>query len=62
MSSVGFLGRVDAEVDFNGLEVPEVDGGGRRWVVHEVASGVDGSSRNLIRYSKWVKCEDVVVK
>ena len=29
--------------------------------MHEVASGVDGSTRDYLRCTKWVKCEEVVV-
>ena len=51
---VGFLGGEDAEVHFHGLEVAEVDGGGGRCVVHEVASGVLGLPRDFISNAHWV--------
>ena len=51
---MGFLGGEDAEVHFHGLEVAEVDGGGGRCVVPEVASGVLGSPRDFISNAHWV--------
>ena len=56
-----FLNGVDAEVDSHGLEVSKVNGRGLWWAVHEVASGMDGSTRDFLGCTNWVECEEVVV-